>query len=96
MPDEVAVDDGPLCLMEAFELSEYSYFTPAVLASWAGPLHWKINKKHIISKGTPTTMYCANYTRVLIVIVWWLSVLSFGIEICGSDPCIHNQILFLA
>lgn len=41
----VGMNEGPLCLIEAIEPSEYSYFAPAVLASWAGPLHWKINSK---------------------------------------------------
>ena len=44
IPNEIGTD-GPLCLTEAIEPSEYSYFAPAVLASWAGPLHWKINNK---------------------------------------------------
>ena len=46
--------EGPLCLVEAIEPSEYSYFAPAVLASWAGPLHWKINNKQSahLKKGT--------------------------------------------
>lgn len=44
---------GLLCLMEAIEPSEYSYFAPAVLASWAGPLHWKINKQNThLKEGT--------------------------------------------
>ena len=40
--------------MEAIEPSEYSYFAPAVLASWAGPLHLKINNKQSthLMKGT--------------------------------------------
>lgn len=46
-------NEGPLCLIEAIEPSEYSYFAPAVLASWAGPLHWKINRQNAhVKKGT--------------------------------------------
>ncbi len=34
--------DGALCLTEALAPSEYSYFNPAVLSTWAGPQHWKL------------------------------------------------------
>lgn len=36
---------GPLCLSEAIQTSDYSYFAPSVLATWAGPRHWKIHPK---------------------------------------------------
>lgn len=59
-PDKTTVNVEPLCLMDAIEPTEYSYFAPAVLASWAGPIHWKINSKHVIRKGKFTN--CATYT----------------------------------
>ncbi len=36
---------GALVLAEAIQKSEYSYFAPSVLATWAGPKHWKIQPK---------------------------------------------------
>ena len=29
-------------LSDAIELSEYSYFNPMFLSTWAGPHHWKL------------------------------------------------------
>ena len=58
-------NEGPLCLIEAIEPSEYSYFAPAVLASWAGPLHWKINRQNAhVKKGTKSSsiMYISLFT----------------------------------
>ena len=34
-----------LCLSEALEPSEYSYFNSAVTSTWAGPRHWKLRSK---------------------------------------------------
>ena len=36
---------GALVLAEAIQQSEYSYFSPSVLAMWAGPKHWRIQPK---------------------------------------------------
>ena len=38
----MTVDTGKLLLSEAFEPSEYSYFNPSIVATWAGPYHWKL------------------------------------------------------
>ena len=62
-PYKTTANAGLLCLMEAIEPSEYSYFAPVVLASWAGPLHWKINTKHVVRKGK--FEYCAPYIYIL-------------------------------
>ncbi|XP_064398390.1 condensin complex subunit 2-like [Halichondria panicea] len=45
---DIAGGEGPLgalVLAEAIQKSEYSYFSPSVLATWAGPKHWKIQPK---------------------------------------------------
>lgn len=38
---------GDLCLMEAVEPSEYSYFNSAVVSAWAGPQHWKLKLQKV-------------------------------------------------
>ena len=35
-----------LCLSEALEPSEYSYFNLAVTSTWAGPNHWKLRPRN--------------------------------------------------
>ena len=37
---------GELCLSEALQLSEYSYFDPVVMSTWAGPQHWKLRPRN--------------------------------------------------
>lgn len=37
---------GELCLTDNIQVSEYSYFNPAVLSTWAGPNHWKLRPRN--------------------------------------------------
>ena len=37
---------GELCLTDTIQLSEYSYFNPTVLSTWAGPGHWKLRSRN--------------------------------------------------
>lgn len=37
---------GELCLSDTIQLSEYSYFNPTVLSTWAGPQHWKLRPRN--------------------------------------------------
>ena len=43
---------GDLCLTDLIAPSDYSYFNPAVLASWAGPQHWKFRPRNAAMKKT--------------------------------------------
>lgn len=43
--------------MDAIEPSEYSYFKPAVVASWAGPQHWKIGTRNVEKKGIQDMLF---------------------------------------
>ena len=39
-----------LCLSEALEPSEYSYFNLAVASAWAGPHHWKLRPRNNVTQ----------------------------------------------
>ena len=39
-----------LCLSEALEPSEYSYFNLAVASTWAGPHHWKLRPRNNVTQ----------------------------------------------
>ena len=55
---------GELCLTDVLELSEYSYYNPNILSTWAGPQHWKLRPRN--RDPTITTGLCV---RVLCVCV---------------------------
>ena len=54
-----------LCLSEALEPSEYSYFNLAVTSTWAGPHHWKLRpRNNITQKGMQQCIVTARFHEI--------------------------------
>ena len=67
-----ATTAGTLCLELSSQPSDYSYFKSDLMATWAGPQHWKLRAK--LSKGIINEL---QYYQVESGFLWVLEILEF-------------------